>query len=79
MLTVIFFTFGASTASAEIFSNDIVDEDYDFSKLKKVFVLEVDTSIPDTPIIKEQLELHKNDLNKASKTYVKKNEMQACQ
>lgn len=50
VLTLIFIIFVSSVVSAEISSNDIVDENYDFAKLKNFFILEVDMSSIDMPL-----------------------------
>ena len=72
VLTLIFIIFDLSSVSAEISFNDIIDENYDFSKLKKVFIFEVDTSALEMPTKKKLSDRDKIELDKASKTYVKK-------
>lgn len=71
-LTATFLMLSSSMVSAEMFSNNITDANYDFNKLKKVFILEVDTSALDMPLGTKLSDREKIELDEASKIYVKK-------
>lgn len=66
LLFALAITVPTTLVSAEMFFNNITDASYDFNKLKKVFILEVDTS--ETKLSDRA----KIELDEVSKIYVKK-------